>query len=97
MSNQYNKIYLFGKKESRGSFDDFYSTEKYDSIQSAYENNDYIECDFVKDEGGTIFIEARNVKSPEVKKYHRLNFQHCPFGIDALDDSLAVQMATTLF
>lgn len=93
----YEKIYLFGKKESRGTFDDFYSTEKYNSLQDAYDANDYVECDYVKDENGTILIEARNVNNPEIKKYHKLNFQNCPAGIDIMDDNLACEMATTLF
>lgn len=93
----YERIYLFGKKQSRGTFDDFFSTEKYQSLQDAYEANDYVECDFVKDEKGILHIEARNVKNPDVKKYHQLNHQHCPAGIDVLDDSLAAEMACSLF
>lgn len=64
----YEKIYLFGKKQSKGSFDDFFSTEKYSTIQDAYKANDYVECDFVKDENGTLYIEARNIKNPSEKK-----------------------------
>lgn len=91
----YNKIALFGKKQSRGTFDDFFS-EKYESIQEAYEKNDYVQADFVKDEEGVLYIEAYNVKEPEVKKYHRLNFQRCMFGLDVLDDSLGAEMAESL-
>lgn len=93
----YERIYLFGKKESRGTFDDFFSTEKYATLQDAYKANDYVECDFVKDEGGTLYIEARNVQKPDEKKYHKLNYQHCPAGIDVLDDSLGAEMACSMF
>ncbi len=92
----YQKIDPFGKKQSRGTFDDFFSTEKYQSIQDAYLVNDYAECDYVRGEDGLIYIEAKNMKHPEVKKYHKLNYQHFPFGIDALDDRLASEMACSM-
>lgn len=92
----YEKINLFGGKTSKGSFDDFFNTEKYPDLQSAYKANDYVEADFVKDENGIIYIEARNIKNPEDKKYYRLNFQHCPAGLDGLDDNLAAEMAASL-
>ena len=91
----YKKIALFGKKESKGTFDDFYS-KNYSSLQEAYDANDYVQADFVQDEEGTLFIEAHNVKNPDVKKYHRLNFQRPVAGIDILDDSLAAEMSASL-
>lgn len=93
----YKKISLFGKQQSRGTFDDLFSTDKYQSLQDAYAANDYVECDFVQDDEGTLFIEAKNVKNPEIKKYHRLNYQRPVAGLDVLDDSLACEMASTLF
>ena len=93
----YTRIYLFGKRQSRGSFDDLYSVEKYNSLQEAYDANDYVECDFVKDENGTLYIEAKNVKNTDIKKYHKLIYQNCPAGVDALDDQLACELAVTLF
>lgn len=93
----YERIYLFGKQNSRGTFDDFYDTEKYTSMKEAYKANDYVECDFVKDENGILSIEARNVKRPEFRVYMKLKYQNCPFGIDALDDELAAAMACSLF
>jgi hypothetical protein len=89
----YIKIYLFGKRKSRGSFDDFYSTEKYDSLEQAYEANDYVECDFLRGDDGLIYIDAKNVKKPEDKDLFCLNYQNCPAGIDVLDDNLACEMA----
>jgi hypothetical protein len=93
---KYEKIYLFGKKQSKGSFDDFFDTEKYSSIEQAWEANDYVECDFVKNESGTLFIEARHSKKPESKLYHELNFQRCPFGLDVSDDSAGCELANQL-
>lgn len=92
----YTKIDLFGKKESRGTFDDFFSTDKYETLQDAYKANDYVECDFVQDENGILYIEARNVKNPDVKEYHRLNYQHCLAGIDVSDDAGGCDIASKL-
>lgn len=93
----YERIYLFGKKESRGTFDDFFDTTKFKTLQEAYEANDYVECDFVQDETGTLFIEARNVKQPDVRKYHQLNYQRCPAGLDVSDDNAGCELAVSLF
>lgn len=92
----YEKIYLFGKKESRGSFDDFFSTIKYKSLQEAYDANDYVECDFVKDENNILFIEARHIQEPEKKLYHKLNYQRCPAGLDVSDDTEGCTIANQL-
>lgn len=93
---KYERIYLFGKKESRGTFDDFFSTEKYQNLQEAYEANDYVECDFVIDVNGTIYIEARNVKNPDTRLYHQLNYQDCPAGLDISDDEGGCLIANKL-
>lgn len=92
----FKRIDLFGRHTSRGTFDDLYSNKKYSTMQEAYDANDYVECDYVIDENDIIYIEARHVKNPNTRKYHRLNYQNCPAGIDALDDRLACEMADTL-
>ncbi len=92
---EYEKIALFGPKKSRGTFDDFYSL-KYKSLQDAYAANDYVECNFVRDEKGILYIEARNVKNPDERKYHKLEIQRCFLGLDVLDDNMASKMAETL-
>jgi len=90
------KINLFGQTKSRGTFDDIYSTVKYNTLEEAYAANDYVECNYMIDSKNILFIEVFNVKNPEIKKVHRLNYQHCPAGIDVLDDSLACELARTL-
>jgi len=91
----YTKIELFSHK-SRGTFDDFYNTDRYGSMEEAYKANDYVECDFVKDENGILYIEARNVKNPDQQKYHRLNIQRPVFGLDVLDDTEGCELAMSL-
>lgn len=93
---KYKKIDLFGKKQSKGSFDDFFDTEKYDSVKEAYDSNDFVKCNYVKDKKGIIYIEAQHTKKKN-KKYHRLMIQNCPFGIDINDDNYAAELAITLF
>lgn len=92
----YTKTDLFGRHESRGTFDDFFDTKKYSSIQDAYKENDYVQSDYVRDDDGALYIEAHHVKNPEVKKYHKLNFQRPVAGIDILDDNLAAEMSASL-
>ena len=94
---KYEKIYLFGKQKSRGTFDDFFKTEKYDSLQEAYDAKDYVECNFVKDNEGILYIEAKNVSKPDVKKYHRLNYQRPVCGLDVSDDNAGCEIAVSLF
>ena len=94
---KYEKVNLFGKQQSRGTFDDFFHSEKYETLQQAYDANDYVECDFVKDEQGLLYIEAKNVKNPEVKKYHRLNYQKPVCGLDVSDDNAGCELAVSLF
>lgn len=92
----YEKVALFGKQKSRGTFDDFFNAEKYGSLEEAYQANDYVQAEFVKDENGTLYIEARNVNNPDVKKYHRLNYQ-IPFaGLDVSDDYAGCELAASL-
>lgn len=93
---KYEKIELFGKQKSKGTFDDFYSTKKYGSLQEAYEANDFVICDFVKDEEGILYIESKNINNTDIKKYHRLIIQHPFAGLDAQDDYLASKMACEL-
>lgn len=93
----YRKISPLGKREGLGTFDTLYDNKLYTSMEEAKEANDVVVMDFVKDEQDIIYIECYNVSSPEDQKRHRLNFQHFPAGLDVLDDSLACELATTLF
>ena len=93
----YTKIDLFGNQKSKGTFDDFFDTEKYMTMQEAYAANDYVECDFVKDDDGILYIEARHVQFPEIRKYHELNWQRPVAGLDVLDDSLGCELACSMF
>ena len=96
-NKKYTVISPLGKRKSVGTFDDIFDSKKYRTHAEAFEANDLIVCDFVTDQEGTIYIQAHHIAKPDEKKYHLLNFQRFPFGVDALDDRLAVEMATTLF
>lgn len=90
------KIYLFGKRPSKGSFDDIYNSEKYSSLEEAYEANDYAQCDFMRDEKGIIHVVVFNPKNPDVQKKHTLSIQHCPAGLDIYDDQSIVNLALSM-
>lgn len=92
---KYTKTELFPHK-SRGTFDDFYSVEKYFALEDAYAANDYVEADYVVSEDGGIYIEAHHVKYPDNKMRYKLIIQRPLFGIDAQDDALAAEMAVSL-
>lgn len=94
---EYKKIYLFGKQKSKGSFDDFYDTSKYSTLEEAYNANDYVQCNFVQDEKGIIYIEAFNVQNNNKRKYHELIYQRCICGLDVSDDNAACELAVSLF
>jgi len=91
------KLYLFGVQKSRGSFDDFFSVDKYKTLEEAYEANDYVECDFERDENGIIYISCRNMNNPTVVKRHTLMFQNPVFGLDYADDCAVSEIAASLF
>lgn len=93
----YKKIFPLGKRPSKGGFDDFYSTEKYKSLEDAYHADDFVKVDFVTDENDIVYFEFYNVKNPDEKKHHRLEIQRFPFGIDVFDDQAACTIAPTLF
>ena len=93
---KYTTIALFGKQKSKGTFDDFYSTEKYKSLEEAYDKGDWVKVDYVLDEGNVKYMEASNVNNPDKKEYHRLNYQNCPFGVDVSDDNAGCELASKL-
>lgn len=86
----------FGKKEGTGTFDCLFDSEKYKSMDEAVSANDYVEGNYVDDDG-TLKIEAHHIREPYEKKYYTLNWQNPLFGIDALDDNLACEMMAGMF
>ncbi|MFA7289599.1 MAG: hypothetical protein WC055_12050 [Melioribacteraceae bacterium] len=94
---KYTKIYPLGLREGHGSFETFFDLEKYASIKEAEDSNDYVVCDFVLGEDDIKYIECSHIQIPEIKKYHRINYQNFPFGLDVLDDRLASELATSMF
>lgn len=93
---KYETIAMFGKQKSRGTFDDFYDFKKFVCIEEAWAANEYIKCDFVRDENGIIHIECRDSEEKLPPQYHTLQIQNCPAGIDILDDRLAERMAISM-
>lgn len=90
------KIHLFGLRPSRGTFDDIYNNTKYKNLEDAYKANDYAQCDFMRDENGTVHVVVFNPKNPDEKKTHTLVYQNCPAGLDIFDDQSIVNLALSM-
>ena len=93
---KYTKISPLGNRTGPGTYDAIWNNKEYNSLEEAEEKGKLVVLDFVKDENNTVYFEIYNSDNPEEKKYHRLNYQHFPFGVDALDDGLAIEIAETL-
>ena len=93
----YIKTYLFGKKVSKGTFDDFYDNKKYATMKEAYEAKDYVVGNYVRDHVGVLYIEAYHVSRPSERKYHKLIYQRPFAGVDVLDDMEGTKLAISLF
>lgn len=92
-----NIVSPFGKPNAgTGTFDCLFDSEKYNTMQDATLANDYVEGNYVNDEG-TLKIEFHHIADTQTKKYYTLFYQNCPFGIDAMDDNLACEIGITLF
>ena len=91
----YTKIYPLGERLGLGSYDTFYDTEKYNNIEEAIKNNDCVIANFVSDENSIIYFEVMDSKYPDKAKYHCLNIQHFPFGVDISDDESCVELVNS--
>lgn len=92
----YTKIALLGERKGIGTFETFFNTKKYTSVDDAIKANDCVVVDFVKDDTGIIYFEIKHSQKPDECKYHRLDIQRPIFGIDALDDAACCRIVDTL-
>jgi hypothetical protein len=95
---EYKTISPLGDRRGLGTFDTFWDTDKYNSLEIAVAENDYVQINFVLNENNIIYLEFFHSKDPEKKIYYRLEFQgFLPFlGIDTRDDNKAIQIALDL-
>lgn len=94
--NNFIKISPLGPRNGPGTFDCFFDTAKYTTIEESLAANDYVIVDFEQDENGAKHFNAYHCRQPETPYREVLNIQNFPFGIDAFDDQLACQMAQTI-
>ncbi|MCK9209258.1 MAG: hypothetical protein M0P61_00340 [Ignavibacteriaceae bacterium] len=92
----YTKISLFGERKGVGTFETFFNTGKYKSIDEAIKINDYVIVDFVKDDKGIIYFEIKHSQRQNESIYHRLNIQRPICGIDVSDDVVCCEIVETL-
>ena len=89
----FTKISPLGPRVEEGTFETFFDGKKYHNMALARAANDMYIVDFVQDQNGIIYFEGYSLKQPELKTYHKLNYQHFPAGIDVSDDAAACAMA----
>ena len=82
---------ILGNRNGKGTFDTFYNTEKYKSVEDAINANDAVIADFVK-EDGIVYFQLYHLKEPNGVIHERLQIQHFPAGIDMMDDSRACEI-----
>jgi hypothetical protein len=87
-------VNLFNSK-SKGTCDDFFDVKKYKNISQAYEENDFVKCDFVTDSNEITYIKLTHQKTNETKLY-QLQWQDPRFGLDAHDDNEMCRLAGEL-
>jgi hypothetical protein len=85
----------FGPKRGSGTWDCIYDNQKYTYIEEAEGRSDYVEGNFIEDEG-VLKIEVHHVQTPDIKKWHTLIIQRPIFGIDIQDDIIAVDLAVEI-
>lgn len=90
------KISPLGKRNGAGTFDEFWDTDKYDSVEQASKKNDTVIIDFVKDESDIIYLEFYHTKNPDVKTHYKLMYQFFPLGVDTRDDDNACEIANKI-
>jgi hypothetical protein len=94
-TTQYTIISPLGPRNGPATFDCVYNDRKYKNYQEAVAANDFAMINFVQDEAGIIYLEVYHTKIPKDKRYHRLNIQKFPKGIDAVDEAIGITMAET--
>lgn len=82
----FTKISPLGPRAGYGTYETFYDTAKYSSMDEAKFYDDVAVVDFVKNEDGVIFFRVYSTKTPDKFLYHELQVQHFPFGVDYGDD-----------
>lgn len=82
----YKVISPLGPRVGPGTFDAVWEQTNYPTIEEAMKASDYAVINFVEDEDRIKYFEAYYIRTPEVKKYLRLEIQDFPFGIDMIDD-----------
>lgn len=87
------KISPLGKRNGAGTFDEFWDTKKYETLEEAVKANDSVIIDFVQDSNDIIFLEFYHRKHPSKVRHYRLMFQFFPLGLDTRDDNTAEEIA----
>lgn len=91
------KITPLGPRVGYGTYETFFDTVKYKSMEEAKIAYDVAIVDFVKDEYGTIYFQVYSSLNPDEIFTHRLNHQQFPFGVDISDDREVCNLVAKIF
>ena len=84
-NSDFEKISPLGNRDGIGTFETFFV----DDI--------IIIADFLKHKKtNDIYFGIKEKNDTDYKKYHKLNFQKFPFGVDVMDDSICCNLAEEL-
>jgi len=87
---------LYGYNNSKGTYDDFFDTDKYKTHLDSVEADDFVKVDYVTDDNNTLGVLIYHTKNPEEKRHYQLSWQHPVAGRDILDDNYIAEVADKL-
>lgn len=94
-NKEYTVISPLGKRSGYGTFETFFDTGRFRSIEEA--KDDCVVVDFVKNSSGRIFFHAYRKDDKSRFSLYELERQNFPAGVDVADDNAACAMAENLF
>ena len=86
-----------GKRVGFGTYETFYDTGKYKTMEESFKANDAVAVDFVKDDKGVTYFKIYHIENTEHYELYRLQIQHFPMGVDMFDDQWAAYYANQFF
>lgn len=99
MIGEYKVIAPLGDRVGFGTFETFWATEKYPTVEDAFNNKDCVVVNFVQDNEGKIWFHFTDLAEPEHQLFYRLIIQHFDpkLGIDTRDDNAACNLYNMKF
>ncbi len=81
---------------AKGTYDDFFDTDKYKTHPEAVAAGDYVQCDYTKDENNMLGVKIHHSKHPGDITHYTMSWQRPVAGRDILDDNQIGNIADAL-